>query len=182
MALGNTCQVTISVGSKRIFVTGNAGAGKTTFATSLARALNLPLHGLDGVVWQERWRKTPQTEKDAQIENLISGDAWIIDGVSERAMQAAEVVVFLDVPRRVSAVRVMRRNVRFLFRSRPGLPPHCPEVLVIPKLARLIWRFPRHIRPKILAEMSRRTNDTFVHLAWPESGEQLIEELELPMK
>ena len=176
-AFSDTWSVTILIDSKRIFVTGNAGAGKTTFATNLAEVLGVPFHGLDGIVWQERWRKTPQPEKDAQIENLISGDAWIIDGVSDRAMRAAEVVVFLDVPRRVSAVRVIRRNARYLLRSRPGLPPHCPEVLVIPKLARLIWRFPRHIRPKILAEKSQRSNESFVHLAWPESGERLIEEL-----
>jgi tRNA threonylcarbamoyladenosine biosynthesis protein TsaE len=41
VALGNTCQVTISVGSKRIFVTGNAGAGKTTFTKGFAGGLNI---------------------------------------------------------------------------------------------------------------------------------------------
>ena len=171
--------MTIPIGSKRIFVTGNAGAGKTTFATNLAEVLGLPFHGLDQVVWQERWQKTPELEKNAQIDKLISGEAWIIDGVSDRAMQAADVVVFLDVPRRVSALRVMRRNLPYLFRSRPGLPPHCPEVLVIPKLARLIWRFPGHVRPRILSEKFQRIDGSFVHLIWPESGERILEEFDL---
>ena len=139
----------------------------------------MPFHGLDQVVWQERWQKTPELEKNAQIDKLISGEAWIIDGVSDRAMQAADVVVFLDVPRRVSALRVMRRNLPYLFRSRPGLPPHCPEVLVIPKLARLIWRFPGHVRPRILSEKFQRTDGSFVHLIWPESGETILEEFDL---
>jgi adenylate kinase family enzyme len=167
--------VTISIVSRRIFVTGNAGAGKTTFATNLAEVLNLPFHGLDEVVWQERWRKTPELEKNTLIDKLISGEAWVIDGFSDRAMQAADVVVFLDVPRRVSALRVIRRNLPYLFRSRPGLPAHCPEVLVIPKLARLIWRFPRHVRPKILGEKFRRNDGSFVHLVWPESGRRFLE-------
>ena len=164
-------------GSTRVLVTGNAGSGKTSFASSLAKVLDVPCHSLDGIVWQERWRKTPQHEKDAKIEALIATDAWVIDGVSDRVLQAADVVVFLDVPRSVSAWRAMRRNVRYLFKSRPGLPPRCPEVLVIPKLARLIWRFPRHIRPRILREMDRRPDGTFVHVAWPQSGECLLDDL-----
>lgn len=164
-------------GSTRVLVTGNAGAGKTTFASSLADALNVPCHSLDGVVWQERWQKTPQNEKDMQIEALIATEAWVIDGVSDRVLQAADVVVFLDVPRPVSAWRAMRRNVRYLFKSRPGLPRRCPEVLVIPKLARLIWRFPLHVRPRILREMHRRPSGTFVHVVWPQSGDRLLDDL-----
>jgi len=169
--------VTFPVGSTRVLVTGNAGAGKTSFASLLADVLNVPCHSLDGVVWQERWRKTPQHERDAQIEALIAASSWVIDGVSDRVLQAADVVVFLDVPRSVSAWRAMRRNVRYLFKSRPGLPPRCPEVLVIPKLVRLIWRFPRHVRPRILLEMDRRPSGTFVHLVWPQSGDCLLDEL-----
>ena len=157
-------------------MTGNAGAGKTSFAVSLAEVLNVPCHSLDGVVWQERWQKTPQHEKDIQIDALIATDAWVIDGVSDRVLQVADVVVFLDVPRPVSAWRAMRRNVRYLFKSRPGLPPRCPEVLVIPKLARLIWRFPRHVRPRILSEMDRRPHGTFVHVTWPQSADGLLDD------
>lgn len=161
--------------TKKVSVTGNAGAGKTTFAQALAKSLDVPCHSLDGVVWQERWRKTPQAHKDAQIDEIISSEMWVIDGVSERVMQAADVVVFLDVPRSVSALRVMRRNLRYLFKSRPGLPPHCPEILVIPKLARLIWRFPRNIRPMILQHGRDRADKTFLHVSWPHTGRHILD-------
>lgn len=174
---GHTCSMTFPPGSTRVLVTGNAGSGKTSFASSLAKVLDVPCHSLDGIVWQERWRKTPQPEKDSQIETLIATDAWVIDGVSDRALQAADVVVFLDVPRLVSAWRAMRRNVRYLFKSRPGLPPRCPEILVIPKLARLIWRFPNHVRPTILVEKQRRRGGTFVHVTWPQRADRLLDDL-----
>jgi len=175
--LSHTCAVIFPAGTTRVFVTGNAGSGKTTFAVSLADRLSLPYHGIDGVVWQEGWRRIPQQEEDAMINALAAADAWVIDGISDPILQAADVVVFLDVPRSVSAWRAMRRSVRYLFRSRPGLPARCPEVLVIPKLTRIIWQFPRHIRPRILSEMDRRPNGTFIHLAWPQGGDRLLDEL-----
>ena len=178
-ALATFCDawcVTIPAGSKRIFVTGNAGAGKTTFGRALADSLNLPFHSLDGVVWQQGWRKTPQHEKFEKIEHLISADAWVIDGVSDQVMQAADVVVFLDVPRRVSALRVMRRNLPYLFKSRPGLPPKCPEILVVPKLVRLIWRFPRNVKPAIMNELTSRREGTFVHVPWPADCTLVLED------
>jgi adenylate kinase family enzyme len=167
--------LTLPVDVSRVMVTGNAGSGKTTLASSLAESLDLPCHCLDALVWRERWQKAPERERDEQIATLVAADKWLIDGVDDHVMQAAEVVVFLDVPRWVSACRVARRNVRYLFKSRPGLPPRCPEVLVIPKLARLIWRFPSHVRPKILREQERRADDMFVQVVWPQHARSLLD-------
>jgi adenylate kinase family enzyme len=169
--------VIFPAGTTRVFVTGNAGSGKTTFAALLADRLSLPYHGIDGVVWQEGWRRISQREEDEMLNALAAADAWVIDVISDRILQAADVVVFLDVPRSVSAWRAMRRSLRYLFRSRPGLPARCPEVLVIPKLTRIIWRFPRDVRPRILSEIDRRPNGTFIHLAWPQGGDRLLDEL-----
>jgi adenylate kinase family enzyme len=168
-------KLTLPVDVARVMVTGNAGSGKTTLASSLATSLDLPFHSLDALVWRERWQKPSQHEKDEQIAALVTADKWVIDGVSDHVMQAADVVVFLDVPRRVSAWRVARRNVRYLFKSRPGLPPRCPEILVIPKLTRLIWRFPSRVRPRILRERERRADDTFVQVVWPQHAGALVD-------
>ena len=111
---------------KRILVTGNAGSGKSTLAKQIADRLCLPCHSLDGIVWQAKWKKTPQAEKDQRIQNLVMKDSWVIDGVSSDVQSVADVVVVLDVPRRISFGRVTKRNWRFLFRSRPELPPGCP--------------------------------------------------------
>jgi hypothetical protein len=144
---------------KRILVTGNAGSGKSTLAGQIADQLGLPYHSLDCVVWQPGWTETPKDERDRMIRELTDHEEWVIDGVSYAVQEAADVVIFLDVPRRVSFWRVAKRNWRYLFRSRPGLPPGCPEILIVPTLCRIIWNFPGLVRPGILERM-RESRDS----------------------
>ena len=90
---------------KRILVTGNAGAGKTTLAQKVAQMLDLPFHSLDIIVWQPGWKKTPAEEKEKKINALTAQEYWVIDGVSFSVQDRADTVVFLDVPRRLSFLR-----------------------------------------------------------------------------
>lgn len=152
----------------RILVTGNAGSGKSTLARWLGAALDLPVHGLDRVVWQAGWQLTPLAQRDAALRQLASGTAWVIDGVSRIIEAQADLVVFLDVKPALCTWRCARRNLRYLFRSRPGLPANCPEILIIPQLLKIIWRFDRDVRPNIL----RRAADAppgrrYLHLRTP---------------
>jgi hypothetical protein len=121
--------------------------------------------GLDAVVWEAGWRKAP-SEKRAQAEQeLIARPSWVIEGVSARVRQAADVVIFLDVPRLTCLLRCARRNWRYLFHSRPGLPDGCPEIVILPQLLRIIRRFPDDVRPDILSDilsdMKRRPSASF---------------------
>ncbi|MFI4980413.1 MAG: AAA family ATPase [Nevskiales bacterium] len=131
-------------------MTGNAGSGKSTLARELGAALRLPVHGLDRVVWQPGWRPTPLTQRDAMLRELAAGTGWVIDGVSRIIETQADLVVFLDVKPALCTWRCARRNWRYLFHSRPGLPENCPEILIIPQLLKIIWRFDRDVRPNIL--------------------------------
>ncbi|MDH4385007.1 MAG: hypothetical protein QE280_06155, partial [Caulobacter sp.] len=91
---------------------------------------------------------------------LISKPDWVIEGVSSTVIEAAEVVVFLDVNRRTAFWRCAKRNWRYLFHSRPGLPDHCPEVLIVPRLVQIIWRFPANVRPAILSALATHRGET----------------------
>lgn len=136
--------------ARRVWVTGNAGAGKTRLAQQLAAQMEMPYIGLDLVVWKPGWVPTPRAERHRQESAIASIPRWIVDGVSLIILDAADVVVFLDYPRPVCFWRAMRRNVPYLFRSRPGLPENCPEIRVVPTLLKIIWRFPIRLRPMIL--------------------------------
>ena len=139
----------------RIHITGNAGAGKTTLARRLGVRLGYPVFHLDQVVWRPNWQKTPEEERTLAIANITSGSEWIIEGVSEAVRSKADLVVFLDTPRHRCFLRCAGRNLPYLFRSRPELPENCPEILIVFRLIRLIWQFPRLAGHDIRAEAER---------------------------
>jgi adenylate kinase family enzyme len=140
---------------RRILITGNAGSGKTTLASQVVADTGLPYIGLDSIVWQAGWQKTPKAELVQQELLIANQDAWVVDGVSDVLTQAADAIVFLDLPRFVCLYRALRRNLPYLFRSRPGLPEGCPEILILPSLLKMIYLFPKRVRPKILAYQSK---------------------------
>lgn len=148
----------------KLFITGPAAGGKSTLGKRLAGELGLPFYTLDKIVWQSGWKKTPDAEKQARIAELIDRPSWVIDGVSFDVQKAADVVIFLDVSRRISFWRASKRSLCHLFSSRPDVPPHSPEFLIIPTLIKVIWRFPKHIRPYILAEQAIRPPHSFIRI------------------
>jgi adenylate kinase family enzyme len=160
----------------RVFIVGNAGAGKTTLAREVGALLGVPVHSLDAVVWQAGWRKTPPAIKDERLRRLAATGPWVIDGVSEHVEQAADLVIFLDVSPWVAAWRCARRNVRYLFRSRPELPTGCPEWRIALRLLRIVWRFDRTVRPQILARASQQRS-RYVHVRTKADRERVLRAL-----
>jgi len=151
--------------SLRLIVTGNAGSGKSTAARQIADITGVPLIGLDLIVWRPGWRKTPTAERSQLEIEIAKRQSWIVDGVSSRILAAADLVLFLDYPRRTCFWRCIQRNWRYLFQGRPELPPQCPEIKIIPQLFRLIWNFPRLVRPSILKFAEQfPTGRRFVHV------------------
>jgi hypothetical protein len=106
--------------------------------------------------------KASSAMREKQLAELISKPDWVIYGVSSTVIEAADTVVFLDVNRRTAFWRCAKRNWRYLFHSRPGLPDHCPEILIVPRLVQIIWRFPANIRPAILSAIAAHRGETHV--------------------
>jgi len=142
----------------RIFITGNAGSGKTSLSLKLNKILQIPVINLDKIVWKPRWKMTPPEERAALIAEIIQSDKWIIDGVSKDVLSAADTVIFLDFPRKVVFWRLCKRNWKYLFHSRPELPQKCPEILVIKKLIKIVWNFSLQVRPDIIEKISHINN------------------------
>ena len=101
---------------RRIQVRGSSGSGKTTLATELARRLGAPHVELDALVHGAGWTQATDEELRARLDPLLEEPAWVVDGnytsklgtfVSDRA----ELVVWLDLPLRVSLYRALRRSV-----------------------------------------------------------------------
>ncbi len=84
----------------RINVVGTCGSGKTTVAKSLAGLLGVPHVELDALFWRSGWGEATDPELRAAVNEVVAGDAWVIDGnysrVRDLIWARADTVVWLD--------------------------------------------------------------------------------------
>ncbi len=144
---------------KRVLVIGSGGAGKSTFAARLGEALGLPVIHLDRFYWRAGWVETPKGEWRGRVEELIRGDAWVMDGnysgTLDIRLEACDAVVFLDVPRAVCLWRVLKRAVTYRKGGRPDMAEGCVEKIDL-EFLRWIWDYPNRTRPEILKKIEER--------------------------
>jgi adenylate kinase family enzyme len=105
---------------RRVAVIASAsGNGKTTLGRALAARLGVPFVELDSLVHGPDWAETPDEELRAIVEPIVHSDGWVIDGtyrtkIGNLVLDAADTIVWLDLPLHVWAVRLLRRTFRRL--------------------------------------------------------------------
>ncbi|MBY0353891.1 hypothetical protein K2W90_06020 [Candidatus Babeliales bacterium] len=139
---------------KKIAVIGCSGSGKTTLATALGARWNLPVHHLDLYFWLPNWVERDYQDFRALHHELCAKSEWIIDGsqvrtIADRAL-IADLVIFLDVPRRICLWRIIKRRWQNRCESRFDLPEGCPERLTL-KFLLYVWRYPKRYKPGVIA-------------------------------
>jgi adenylate kinase family enzyme len=101
---------------KRVCLIATAsGCGKTTTGRALAERLGVPFHELDSLYHGPNWTPSSREEMRAKVLPLVESDAWVIDGtyrgtIGDVVPDAADVVVWLDLPVRVWLPRLLRRT------------------------------------------------------------------------
>ena len=103
---------------RRVAVIGSAsGSGKTTFGRALAAKLGVPFHEVDALHHGPNWTEATPEELRAKVEPVLAQDGWVIDGAYMGKLgllipEAADTVVWIDLPMRVWLPRLLRRTVR----------------------------------------------------------------------
>ena len=107
----------------KIVIFGASGSGKSYVSLRIAELTKYPVLHLDAVYWLRRWEAIPENEFVARQREVISGDAWIIEGNYKDSMEmrfiAADLVIFLEVNR---FTRILSGALRE-YKKRPYLPP-----------------------------------------------------------
>jgi len=103
---------------RRVAIIATAsGCGKSTVGRRLAETLGVPFHELDALHWQRGWTELEAAELRSSVEPIVAGAAWVVDGsyrgkLGDLVLEAADTVVWLDLPQRVWLPRLLRRTVR----------------------------------------------------------------------
>ena len=145
---------------QRVAVIGSGGAGKSTLARQMGERLGLEVIHLDQLFWNPGWEPTPADRWRAIQARLVEGERWVMDGNYGATLPirvaAADTVVFVDLPRRVSIARAVLRSWRS--RGRDVQAFGCPE-RVDREFLVWMWRFPRDSRPIVLAALAEHAVD-----------------------
>lgn len=102
---------------------GNSGSGKSTLGFRLATLIGGPHIELDAINHQPGWVALPADELRSRVEDLTSGDRWVVDGNYSAVRESvvwprADTVIWLDLPRRLVMRQVTRRTLgRVLLRK-----------------------------------------------------------------
>jgi adenylate kinase family enzyme len=102
---------------RRVNVKGISGSGKSTFAAELARRLDLPYVELDALHHGPNWSEPTAEGFHAKVQHAMNSapDGWVIDGNYEGklgtlVLDAADTIVWLDLPFALKARRLLRRT------------------------------------------------------------------------
>ncbi|MCU1530064.1 MAG: family ATPase [Frondihabitans sp.] len=99
---------------RRVLVAGVTGTGKTTFAARVAPLVGGTHTEIDGLFHGPRW--TPREEFLDDVDRFTREDRWVTEWQYRLARpllaERADTLVWLDLPFRVSLLRLVRRTWR----------------------------------------------------------------------
>ncbi|MFA0658135.1 adenylate kinase [Vibrio splendidus] len=112
---------------KKVAVFGKPGSGKSTISKALALATGIELHQLDSIVYKANGEFVEREVFDLAHDNIINSESWIIDGFGplgsfNTCLEAADTLVYIDLPYPISYWFVTKRMLKGLFVKPEGWP------------------------------------------------------------
>ncbi len=104
-------------------VHGVTGSGKSTLAARLAEITGIPHVPVDDLMWRPGWVQLDPAEQVEAIRPVLARPEWVMDAVWRATkpfvLERTDLLVALDLPRRVSLGRLLRRTASRLVTRKP---------------------------------------------------------------
>lgn len=147
---------------KKIAIIGSSGSGKSTLAREMGEILIIKVLHLDSLFWKPNWVSVSKDEQRKLQNELVKNEEWIFDGnyggTMDIRLNAADTIVFLDIPRIICVYRVFKRILQYRKRVRPDMAEGCKERLSF-DFFKWIWEYPKTKRPIILEKLEHLPKD-----------------------
>jgi len=168
-------------GCRRWLIVGASGAGKSRLAREMGELLALPVIHLDRHFWSSGWVEPDRQQWARQVEELSSGDAWIMDGnyggsIALR-LPRAEVAVMLDPPVWQCLWGILRRSTIYRGESRPDMAEGCEERLPYWAFIRYVLTYKWRSRPRVLERVAAESHVRFYHLKSRRAARRFMSDL-----
>ena len=136
---------------KRIAIFGRPGSGKSVFAESLCKALDVPLYNLDCYYFGANWAVRNKAQFLSWQQGVVDQDRWILDGNNVDSLEMryarADVAIYFNRSRLLCYWRVIKRRLSSRERA-SDRPANCPEEIAW-KLLTYMWRYGRMMSGRI---------------------------------
>lgn len=171
--------------AKRILIQGSSGGGKSTLAKELGEILNLPVIHLDKEYWQPGWTKPNSDEWHAKQIEFINNESWIIEGgIYKKALplrvQAANVVIFLELNRFLCFYRALKRFITNKINKTPPVASGCPEKFDLSFSKWILYSQPSIENPLAIETILKNlTQAEFIRLKNPKEVKSFLETIKI---
>jgi adenylate kinase family enzyme len=129
---------------EKIVIIGSSGAGKSTLARALGSRLNVKVFHLDRHLWQCNWKGRTEHARRKILKKLtVNGEKqWIIEGnylrFSKFHVDAADTIIFLDIPPLVCCWHLLKRHYEYHECSRHDIPEGCMDRLTVRRMVTVL--------------------------------------------
>lgn len=162
---------------KRILLIGSGGSGKSTLAKQLGMKLSIPVYHLDTIFWKPGWTPTEKETFRSEVEELMTGDEWIMDGnfggTMDSRLQRCDTVIFLHYSRWTCMRRAVKRRLMYHGKSRPDMTEGCKEKLDIDFL-KWIYFYNDQKAPEVIDKLRQSDIENIIILKSPAKTEKWL--------
>jgi adenylate kinase family enzyme len=166
---------------KRIAIIGSGGSGKSTMARRIGETLDIHVYHLDELFWKPGWVGTSKVEQRNIQNELVKQPKWIVDGnyggTMDIRLDAADTIIFLDIPRIICLYRIIKRRIHYRNKPRPDMAEGCEERLDF-NFIKWVWNYPKEKKPEILAKLAVQKNKKIIVFFSPKEVEKFLTQIE----